>query len=71
MANIKVNDIKPAGAELFADSESFMNELSQDETNNVLGGNVLRANGKVQLPSQALCSTVSLAACGNGVLKAR
>ncbi|MEH2334413.1 hypothetical protein [Nostoc sp.] len=39
MANITVNDIKPTGVELFADSESFMEELSNDEFLAVLGGN--------------------------------
>lgn len=38
MANIKINDIKPAGAELFADSEGFLNELKDDELSNILGG---------------------------------
>lgn len=33
MANIEINDLKPAGAELFLDSESFMNALGDDEMN--------------------------------------
>jgi hypothetical protein len=32
MATIKIDNLKPTGAELFFDSESFMNELSNDET---------------------------------------
>lgn len=36
--DIKVNDIKPAGVELFDDSESFINELKDDELNNLFGG---------------------------------
>ena len=31
MANIKVNDLQPTGSELFFDSESFLNELSDAE----------------------------------------
>ncbi|AOX00293.1 MULTISPECIES: hypothetical protein [Moorena] len=31
MANIKVNNIKPAGAELFGDSESFIKDLQDNE----------------------------------------
>ena len=38
MANIKVKEIQPAGIELFGDSESFMDELSGNELNNVIGG---------------------------------
>lgn len=42
MANIKVNDLlelNPAGTELFNDSESFMNELSEEsEQMEVIGG---------------------------------
>ncbi|NEO41860.1 MAG: hypothetical protein F6J90_38280 [Moorea sp. SIOASIH] len=41
MANIKVKDIKPTGADLFNDSESFMNELSNDELEQAMGGLVL------------------------------
>ncbi|NES40915.1 hypothetical protein [Moorena sp. SIO2C4] len=38
MANIEVKNIKPAGAELFADSEGFMNELSSDDLGQIIGG---------------------------------
>jgi hypothetical protein len=38
MANIKINDIKPAGVELFADYESFMDQLVDSELNNIKGG---------------------------------
>ena len=38
MAKIKVKDIKPTGADLFDDSESFMNELSNDELEQAMGG---------------------------------
>ncbi|MDJ0675017.1 MAG: hypothetical protein QNJ36_06515 [Calothrix sp. MO_167.B42] len=30
MANIKVNDIKPAGTQLFNDSESFLEEITEE-----------------------------------------
>lgn len=62
MANIEVNDIQPAGAEFFADSESFLNELSNDEMNIQGGG--------VSTVSIVLCggdpSNVSLALCLTG-----
>ena len=38
MAAIKIDDITPSGAELFVDSENFMEELSNDELLTVLGG---------------------------------
>ncbi|WP_424100629.1 hypothetical protein [Moorena producens] len=38
MANIEVNDIKPAGADLFEDSQSFLTELKDDEFNKIVGG---------------------------------
>ncbi|MEH2081621.1 MAG: hypothetical protein V7K89_16945 [Nostoc sp.] len=38
MANIKVNDIVPAGFELFADSESFLNDLNENDVNYIKGG---------------------------------
>lgn len=41
MANIEINELKPAGAELFSDSEGFMTELSDSELDNINGGGVL------------------------------
>jgi hypothetical protein len=38
MATIKIADIIPAGAELFTDFESFMNDLGNDELAHVQGG---------------------------------
>lgn len=38
MTDIKVNDIKPTGVELFADSEGFLNELTDGEIANINGG---------------------------------
>ncbi|BAZ33271.1 hypothetical protein NIES4074_57810 [Cylindrospermum sp. NIES-4074] len=38
MANIKVNDIQPAGLELFADAENFMHQLTDDEITGIVGG---------------------------------
>ncbi|MDJ0732602.1 MAG: hypothetical protein QNJ47_00720 [Nostocaceae cyanobacterium] len=38
MANIKVNELSAAGAELLFDSESFLNELSNDEISSMMGG---------------------------------
>lgn len=31
MASIKISDLHPAGSELFSDSESYMNEVSEGE----------------------------------------
>jgi hypothetical protein len=31
MASIKIHDLRPAGSELFNDSESFLNELTEGE----------------------------------------
>lgn len=53
MANIEVNDIHPAGSELFADFESFLNELSNAEMD-IRGG-----GGNA-------CSLLSIACC-NGL----
>ena len=38
MSNIIIVDIKPAGIELFADSESFMDELNENVINSIHGG---------------------------------
>ena len=38
MSSIKVNDLSPAGSELFQDYESFMNELTNEELGSIQGG---------------------------------
>jgi hypothetical protein len=38
MASIKLYDLQPTGSELFADSESYMNELGDSELEIISGG---------------------------------
>jgi hypothetical protein len=38
MSTIKISDLQPTGAELFSDSESYMNELGTDELVDINGG---------------------------------
>jgi hypothetical protein len=38
MATIKIVDLNPVGSEFFADSESYLNELTDDELNMTQGG---------------------------------
>jgi hypothetical protein len=38
MATIKIADLRPVGSEFFADSESYLNELTDDELNMTQGG---------------------------------
>lgn len=38
MASIKISELNPTGADLFADSESFMTELSDNDFSEVVGG---------------------------------
>lgn len=39
MATIKIHDLNPTGSQLFSDSESYLNELTDDEININGGGN--------------------------------
>ncbi|EAW44479.1 hypothetical protein PN465_00860 [Nodularia spumigena CS-584] len=38
MANIVISDLRPAGSELFMDSESYLTDLTNDELNHTSGG---------------------------------
>ncbi|AFZ24505.1 hypothetical protein Cylst_2275 [Cylindrospermum stagnale PCC 7417] len=38
MAKLRINELKTAGSELFEDSETFLDELNNDELVNALGG---------------------------------
>ncbi len=40
MATIKIVDLNPVGSEFFADSESYLNELTDDELNMTQGGTI-------------------------------
>ena len=38
MANITISELRPAGADLFSDSESYLHELTDSEMLDTLGG---------------------------------
>ncbi|AKE64121.1 hypothetical protein MYAER_1771 [Microcystis aeruginosa NIES-2549] len=38
MANITISDLRPAGADLFSDSESYLTDLTDSEMLDTLGG---------------------------------
>ncbi|MDZ8109386.1 MAG: hypothetical protein RM338_27675 [Nostoc sp. DedQUE12a] len=50
MATIKIDDLSPAGSELFQDSESFLNELTDEE---------LGVNGGLRIASVTVTVTVT------------
>ncbi|WP_190462920.1 MULTISPECIES: hypothetical protein [Oscillatoriales] len=45
MATIKISDLHAAGSELLLDSESYLNELTNQEGLNVLGGGGVSFSG--------------------------
>jgi hypothetical protein len=53
MADIKINDITITGAELFLDSETFLNDLGDDELN-------LRGGLEVASSRSHYCGTVTV-----------
>ncbi len=67
MASIKISELRPAGSELFQDSESFLNELSDRETGNLEGGAVTHVG--VSLTAQTVVSingnTINANTAGN------
>ena len=40
MAEIKLSNLNPAGSELLQDSESFLNELNEQEMGDIVGGSI-------------------------------
>jgi 6-phosphofructokinase len=38
MAFLKISELRPAGSELFQDSESYLNELNEQEISATIGG---------------------------------
>lgn len=51
MASIKISELRPVGSELFADSESFLNELNEQEISATVGAGTV-----VSVVSQASIS---------------
>lgn len=41
MASISISELRPSGAELFQDSESFLNDLTDVESVQVFGGRII------------------------------
>lgn len=41
MASIKINNLQPAGTDLFHDSESYLNELNNQELDVISGGSTI------------------------------
>jgi hypothetical protein len=64
MPTIKIDDLHPTGAELFSDSESYMNELGESELDLVMGGRttpVCRAISKSVVEASKAVSRASRA----------
>jgi hypothetical protein len=38
MSTISISDLKPSGLDLFLDSENYLDEISESEFTNVVGG---------------------------------
>jgi hypothetical protein len=56
MSNISISDLSVTGFELFTDSESFLNELTNDKLNIINGGaNLSLMNGVPTQPGFISC----------------
>ena len=59
MANITISELRPAGADLFSDSESYLTDLTGSETLGTLGGagsiTVCWQNDKTRIRSITIC----------------
>lgn len=60
MANITISDLRPAGADLFSDSESYLTDLTESEMLGTLGGaggsiTICWQNDKTQMRSITIC----------------
>ena len=52
MGNINISDLGSAGADLFLDSESYLNDLTEGEMTNTLGGDPTFSIGHSFRPSR-------------------
>ena len=68
MAKIEVKDIKLNGAELFDDSESFMDELHEDAVEELKGGMLVPTPGTKSIPTITSIPTVPITRPGTPVI---
>ena len=45
MGNINISDLRPAGVDLFLDTESYLNDLTEGEMMNTRGKCIIISNG--------------------------
>ncbi|MEO1430176.1 MAG: hypothetical protein AAFV71_14145 [Cyanobacteria bacterium J06633_8] len=55
MAKITISELRPAGADLFDGSESFMHELNDQEVSFVLGGAAAKSDFELEILWTAVC----------------
>jgi hypothetical protein len=57
MASITISDVRPVGADLFLDSESFLHQLTDQEIGDVFGGGIApeKADGGIVLLWSGIC----------------
>jgi hypothetical protein len=63
MATIKINELNPAGSDLFNDSESFMSDLTDEQVNSTRGGCLagVAAAFTTLISSTPVCGVVAVA----------
>lgn len=72
MSTIKIFDLRPAGSELFHDSESFLNELTEEQMYVIEGGRrlisvgVINVNASNNIQASFIANTV-FSANGNTI----
>jgi hypothetical protein len=58
MASIKISELRPTGLELFQDTESFLNELTDNEVGVIEGGRRAISIGAINIQASIVANTV-------------
>ncbi|NJL63520.1 MAG: hypothetical protein HC903_18905 [Methylacidiphilales bacterium] len=71
MSTLKISELRPAGSELFQDSESFLNELNDQEIGAIAGGgykvpltSVVYVNSQITVSQGISLETISIVSVG-------
>ncbi|BAZ13514.1 hypothetical protein NIES4071_53530 [Calothrix sp. NIES-4071] len=59
MAFLKISDLRPAGSEFFQDSESYLNELNEQEISATVGGGAVGVISQFSLSIGVSIATLS------------
>ncbi|NJL63519.1 MAG: hypothetical protein HC903_18900 [Methylacidiphilales bacterium] len=68
MANIEISQLHPVGSELFQDSESFLNELNEQELGAMGGGSSELVTSAVYINTKPIANSQAISIASDAII---